>query len=86
MLSYTKRQAEESSHGLQSYGKPYLWVVLKEGRPEEVDLCVREAMAAGKGMVVEWCDQQRVLSHPAVGSFVTHCGWNSTLVDTRQCQ
>jgi len=67
LLSYTKRQAEEISHGLQSYGKPFLWVVRKEGRAEEVDLCVREAMAAGKAMVVEWCDQQRVLSHPAVG-------------------
>ena len=79
LLPYTKRQAEEISHGLQSYGKPFLWVVRKEGRAEEVDLCVREAMAGGKAMVVEWCDQQRVLSHPAVGCFVMHCGWNSTL-------
>jgi len=35
LLSYTKRQAEEISHGLQSYGKPFLWVVRKEGRAEE---------------------------------------------------
>ncbi|WVZ93064.1 hypothetical protein U9M48_039077 [Paspalum notatum var. saurae] len=82
LLSYTKRQAEEILHGLQSYGKPYLWVVRREGRAEEVDhLCLREGTTAGGGVgvVVEWCDQQRVLSHPAVGCFVTHCGWNSTL-------
>ncbi|KAJ1264504.1 hypothetical protein BS78_08G006000, partial [Paspalum vaginatum] len=81
LLSYTKRQAEEIFHGLQSYGKPYLWVVRREGRAEEVNLCLsEEAMAGGsEGVVVEWCDQQRVLLHPAVGCFVTHCGWNSTL-------
>ncbi|CAM0146075.1 unnamed protein product [Urochloa decumbens] len=78
LLSYTKRQAEEILHGLQDHGQPYLWVVRKEGRAEEVDFCIREANA-GKGMVVEWCDQQKVLSHPSIGCFVTHCGWNSTL-------
>jgi hypothetical protein len=80
LLSYTKRQAEEILHGLQDHGQPYLWVVRKDGRAEEVDLWLREVKQAGKaGMVVEWCDQQKVLSHPSIGCFVTHCGWNSTL-------
>ncbi|CAD6269010.1 unnamed protein product [Miscanthus lutarioriparius] len=78
LLGYTRRQAEEVLHGLQAGGRPYLWVVRREGRAEEVDdLCLTAAAAAG--MVVEWCDQQRVLAHPSVGCFVTHCGWNSTL-------
>ncbi|XP_038986576.1 UDP-glycosyltransferase 75C1-like [Phoenix dactylifera] len=69
-----KRQLEEILWGLKESGRPYLWVVRKDNRGEGVELEDGE-----NGMVVEWCSQVKVLSHPSVGCFVTHCGWNSTL-------
>ncbi|ONK80802.1 uncharacterized protein A4U43_C01F21920 [Asparagus officinalis] len=66
---------EEILRGLKESGRPYLWVVRKDCRLEEVEL----DKLGENAMVVEWCSQVRVLTHPSVGCFVTHCGWNSTL-------
>ncbi|RLN13619.1 hypothetical protein C2845_PM09G17200 [Panicum miliaceum] len=80
VLSMSRRQEEEMRRGLEATGWPYLWVVRTAadgGASLEPD--PDSSSAGARGLVVEWCDQVRVLSHPAVGCFVTHCGWNSAL-------
>ncbi|MQM14789.1 hypothetical protein Taro_047726 [Colocasia esculenta] len=76
-------QLLELWHGLVNSGYHFLCVV----RPGLVvdggaDGGVPEEVAAGteeRGLLVEWAPQQEVLAHPAVGCFLTHSGWNSTL-------
>uniref|UniRef100_A0A0D9XWT9 Glycosyltransferase n=1 Tax=Leersia perrieri TaxID=77586 RepID=A0A0D9XWT9_9ORYZ len=78
ILTYSRRQVEEILHGMQECGRPYLWVVRKDGCDEDLSYLVGN-INDNQGMVIEWCDQLDVLSHPSIGCFVTHCGWNSTL-------
>ncbi|KAE8039344.1 hypothetical protein FH972_011765 [Carpinus fangiana] len=72
-LSVSSAQIDEIAGGLQDSGVRYLWVSRGETDRHE-DTCGGDV-----GMVVPWCDQLKVLCHPSVGGFLTHCGWNSTL-------
>lgn len=70
----------ELAGGLRESGRRFLWAVKPAGGASETGVPAGfEAEVAGRGMVVLWCPQEKVLAHPAVGAFLTHCGWNSTL-------
>lgn len=71
-------QLHQLALGLEASGKPFLWVVRDAGNwtpPEGWSERVRD-----RGLLVTaWAPQTAILGHPAVGVFVTHCGWNSVL-------
>lgn len=68
-------EKEEILRGLRDSKRPFLWVIREIKDEEREKYCVSEEI----GFIVPWCSQLEVLSHPATGCFVSHCGWNSTL-------
>ncbi|KAM5562895.1 mogroside IE synthase-like [Rosa sericea] len=70
-------QMEQLAHGLKKSNIYFLWVVREKEATKLPKGFVEEI--SEKGLVVSWCPQLEVLQHEAVGCFVTHCGWNSTL-------
>uniref|UniRef100_A0A0E0P1I9 Glycosyltransferase n=1 Tax=Oryza rufipogon TaxID=4529 RepID=A0A0E0P1I9_ORYRU len=81
MAIFDARQFQELAVGLELTGRPFLWVVRPDFTPglSTAWLDAFRCRVAGRGVIVEWCSQQRVLAHAAVACFVSHCGWNSTL-------
>ncbi|XP_055811407.1 beta-D-glucosyl crocetin beta-1,6-glucosyltransferase-like [Solanum dulcamara] len=81
----TKEEMEEVAHGLELSNVHFIWVVRFPSGEQVVNL--EEALPQGflesigeRGRIVEgWAPQARILKHPSIGAFVSHCGWNSTL-------
>ncbi|XP_008804284.2 putative UDP-rhamnose:rhamnosyltransferase 1 [Phoenix dactylifera] len=76
-------QAHEIAHGLELSKLPFLWALDPSG-PEGQLPKGFEDRTRDRGLVFKgWAPQVRILGHPSVGGFMTHCGWSS-LVEALQ--
>lgn len=78
-------QIEALAHGLERSGTRFVWVI-KPATSEQVRDGYGsvphgfEERVSGRGLVIKgWAPQVSILSHRAVGGFLSHCGWNSVL-------
>ncbi|KAL9243249.1 hypothetical protein vseg_017159 [Gypsophila vaccaria] len=82
LANLTKNDVMEIAYGIMDSGVDFIWVlrprVVLDGSNEVLPRGFEEGVR-GRGIVVPWTDQIRVLSDPAIGGFLTHCGWNSVL-------
>lgn len=81
----TNKQMEMLALGLEKSSVRFLWSFKEPTKGHMIGEYGMvpigfEGRVAGRGLVVKgWSPQVTILSHPAVGAFLTHCGWNSVL-------
>ncbi|XP_061367971.1 scopoletin glucosyltransferase-like [Gastrolobium bilobum] len=82
------KQLYEMACGIEASGKDFIWVIhAKKGKEDESEEEKNKWLPKGfeernreRGMIIRgWAPQVLILCHPAVGAFLTHCGWNSTV-------
>lgn len=78
----TKADLTEIAHGLSLSGVHFIWVlrpdIVSSNDTDPLPVGYRKEVC-GRSMIIPWCHQNEVLAHPAIGGFLTHCGWNSIL-------
>ncbi|PPR84092.1 hypothetical protein GOBAR_AA36623 [Gossypium barbadense] len=77
-------QLIELGLSLEASKRPFIWVIRGGYKKEEMEKWLKEDgfedRIKGRGLLIRgWAPQVLILSHPSIGGFLTHCGWNSTL-------
>ena len=76
---HDQAQFWELAPGLELTGRPFLWVVRPRIQFNLQGFRGNNNNDSNLGKIVNWAPQQKVLAHPSIACFVSHCGWNSTL-------
>jgi UDP:flavonoid glycosyltransferase YjiC (YdhE family) len=83
---FPDKQLFEIASAIEASGYDFIWVVPeKKGKESESKEEKEKWLPKGfeernKGLIVRgWAPQVLILGHPALGAFLTHCGWNSVV-------
>ena len=88
LVHFQDNQLYEIACAVEASGCEFMWVVPeKKGKENEDEEEKEKWLPKGfekrnkmKGVIIRgWAPQVLILGHPAVGAFLTHCGWNSTV-------
>ncbi|KAJ8572513.1 hypothetical protein K7X08_009024 [Anisodus acutangulus] len=78
----TKTQLMEFAWGLSNSKKNFFWVIRSDAVVgDDSAMLPHEFVQETKerGIISRWCCQEQVLKHSSIGTFLTHCGWNSVM-------
>ncbi|XP_010937416.1 7-deoxyloganetin glucosyltransferase [Elaeis guineensis] len=77
----TNQQLIEFAWGLANSGHDFLWIIRPDLVKGDAAVLPLEFLEETKerGLLASWCPQEEILSNPAIGGFLTHSGWNSTV-------
>lgn len=84
LCNLTHEQMVELGLGLEASNRPFIWVIRSADRFSELEKWISESgfeeRTKERSLLIRgWAPQVLILSHSAIGGFLTHCGWNSTL-------
>ncbi|KAJ3685003.1 hypothetical protein LUZ61_014167 [Rhynchospora tenuis] len=82
-LNISKEQTMKIAIALEESDRDFIWVVKSSNEKcyaDWLDKFEKRMRKERKGLIIRgWAPQVVILNHPAVGGFLTQCGWNSTL-------
>ncbi len=83
--TFPMQQMNEFALGLEASGVRFLWVMKVQSSEKESTSYIAtffpegfmEKMKKRSLIYTSFAPQLQILAHPAIGGFLTHCGWNS---------